>query len=171
MLIKDRKDNFESYSHSPEERAQETVISSDAIFKGSIKFKGILRVDGKFSGDMHSQGTLLVGKTGEVKATVKAESVVIEGKVNGNIHADNKVELKANAKLFGDIKASRLMIEEGVSFVGNCDVNPANESADVSIDIESGSEARPRSNEKKRLLDSIKEKESTPEKGEEQPES
>ena len=41
-----------------------TAYFTDAVFKGTIKFKGILRIDGKFQGDILSQGTLYIGKTG-----------------------------------------------------------------------------------------------------------
>jgi cytoskeletal protein CcmA (bactofilin family) len=162
MLTRDKKEGFEPYVAGNAEHS-ETIISSDAVFKGSIKFKGVLRIEGKFQGDIVSQGTLYIGKTGEVKASVRAESVIIEGKVNGNIQVDNRVELRSSAKLFGDIKASRLIIEEGVSFVGNCDVNPANESVEVNIDSEDNTADKPKGAEKKRLLDSIKDKNSSPE--------
>ncbi|MBN1521552.1 MAG: polymer-forming cytoskeletal protein, partial [Candidatus Aureabacteria bacterium] len=112
MLTRDKNEGHEPFV-AAEEGHKETIISSDAIFKGSIKFRGVLRIDGKFQGDIVSQGTLYIGKTGEVKASIKAESVIVEGKVNGNIQADNRVELRTTAKLFGDIKASRLVIEEG----------------------------------------------------------
>ena len=154
MLSRDKSDNYEPFVAAEKEH-KETIISSDAVFKGSINFKGVLRIDGKFQGDIISQGTLYIGKTGEVKASIRAESVIVEGKVKGNIQADNRVELKSSAKLFGDIKASRLVIEEGVSFVGNCDVNPANESIEASLNI-NGEEKKPA--EKKRLLDTIKDK-------------
>ena len=35
-----------------------------------------------------------------------------------------KVELKERAQLIGDLKARTLVIEEGVVFVGKCNVNP-----------------------------------------------
>ncbi|MCK5708387.1 MAG: polymer-forming cytoskeletal protein [Candidatus Aureabacteria bacterium] len=160
MLTKEKQDGFEPYV-ATDDGTRETIISSDAVFKGTIKFKGILRIDGKFQGDIISQGTLYIGKTGDVKASIKAESVIIEGKVNGNIIADNRVELRSSAKLFGDIKASRLAIEEGVSFVGNCDVNPANEKIDISIEADSAGQDKVKSAEKKRLLDSLKEKDAS----------
>ena len=38
--------------------------------------------------------------------------------------ASEKVELKERAQLIGDLKARTLVIEEGVVFVGKCNVNP-----------------------------------------------
>jgi cytoskeletal protein CcmA (bactofilin family) len=44
--------------------------------------------------------------------------------VNGNITAKEKIDLKTKTELFGDIRASKLSVEEGVTFVGKTEVNP-----------------------------------------------
>ena len=102
-----------------------TVLSNDAEFKGSLSFKGNLRIDGKFEGEINSSGTMHIGPDGELKAEVNVGSSIVEGKVTGNITAQDKIELRSSAKLFGDIKATRLIINEGVVFVGKCEVNPS----------------------------------------------
>jgi len=43
---------------------------------------------------------------------------------NGNVSAREKIEIKAKTEMFGDIKAPKLVIEEGVTFVGKSEVNP-----------------------------------------------
>jgi cytoskeletal protein CcmA (bactofilin family) len=53
------------------------------------------------------------------------ETVSIMGQVNGNITAKDKIELKSTARLHGDIRAKRLTVEDGVTFVGKVEVNPA----------------------------------------------
>ena len=84
-----------------------------------------MRVDGKFEGEMvTNDGELIVGKTGTVKANVKVKNASIEGRLEGNIVAAEKVELKHNAQLLGDLQARTLVIEQGVVFVGQCNVNP-----------------------------------------------
>lgn len=102
-----------------------TYLTSDAEFKGTIKFDKIIRVDGNFEGEMvTNDGELMVGKTGKVKANVKVKNASIEGRLDGNIVASEKVELKHKAQLLGDLQARTLVIEEGVIFVGQCNVNP-----------------------------------------------
>jgi cytoskeletal protein CcmA (bactofilin family) len=102
-----------------------TSLTSDADIKGTIKFGEALRIDGKFDGELITDnGELVVGKTGDVKANIKVRSAVIEGRVNGNIKASDKVEFKQKAQLIGDLQAKALVIEEGVVFVGKCNVNP-----------------------------------------------
>jgi Integral membrane protein CcmA involved in cell shape determination len=106
-----------------EEKA--STLTQDVEIKGTIKFSNAMKIDGKFEGEMLTEeGELFVGKTGSVKANVKVKNAVIEGRMDGNVTATEKVELKEKAHLVGDLKARTLIIEEGVVFVGNCNVNP-----------------------------------------------
>ncbi len=102
-----------------------TNFTTDVEIKGTIKFDKVMKIDGKFEGEMTAnQGELIVGKTGTVKADVKVKNATIEGRLDGNLEAAEKVELKQNAQLLGDLQAKTLVIEEGVVFVGQCNVNP-----------------------------------------------
>ena len=102
-----------------------TNLTADVEIKGTIKFEKIMNVDGKFEGELIADhGELIVGKTGTVKANVKVKNATIEGRLDGNIEVAEKVELKQNAQLIGDLQAKTLVIEEGVVFVGHCNVNP-----------------------------------------------
>ena len=102
-----------------------TNLTPDVEIKGSIKFDKVMRVDGKFEGEMvTNDGELIVGMKGIVKANAKVKNVSIEGTLEGNIVAAEKVELKHKAQLLGDLQARTLVIEEGVIFNGQCNVNP-----------------------------------------------
>lgn len=126
MMQRTPRDRFEPgpvYTERPELAA--TNLSADVEIKGSIKFNESLRLDGKFEGDLSSDsGLLIVGKNGNLHAKISVGSIIVEGKVNGNVQATDKVELRGTAQHFGDVKAARLVVEEGVVFVGKCDVNP-----------------------------------------------
>jgi cytoskeletal protein CcmA (bactofilin family) len=100
------------------------VLNSDVEVKGTLKFSGELTFDGKVEGDIASEGTLTLGDNAIVKGTLDVGSVVVRGKIAGNIVAKDKIELKAKTELFGDVRASKLVIEEGVTFVGKTEVNP-----------------------------------------------
>ncbi len=100
-------------------------LTQDSDIKGTIKFGQTMRIDGNFEGELITDnGDLIVGKTGNVKATIKVRSAVVEGRVDGNIKASNKVELKQSAHIIGDLQATTLVMEGGVVFVGTCNVNP-----------------------------------------------
>src|SRR5580765_4064757 len=100
------------------------LLNSDVEVKGTLKFSGELTFDGKVDGDIISDGALTLGDNAVVKGTLDVGSVVVRGKITGNIVAKDKIELKAKTELFGDVRASKLVIEEGVTFVGKTEVNP-----------------------------------------------
>ena len=110
---------------------KETIISPDAEIKGSIKFKDSLRVDGSFEGQIDSQGTLFIGKSGTTKAEIHVGNIIVEGKSEGNITCEDKIELRSTAKIFGDITATRLTIAEGVNIIGKCSVSTEKPSPDT----------------------------------------
>lgn len=100
------------------------VLSSDVEIKGNLKFTGELTFEGKIDGEVQTEGTLNLGDTAVINGNINAQSVVVRGKVNGNITAKDKIDIKTKAELFGDIRASKLSVEEGVTFVGKAEVNP-----------------------------------------------
>lgn len=101
-----------------------TIIGPDAQFKGELTFQGGVRVDGQFDGSITTSGRVFVSKGGQVKAEVKAASVALEGAIEGNVAAQDKVELRATGKMIGDIQAAKLLVVEGATFVGKCEVGP-----------------------------------------------
>jgi len=100
------------------------VLSSDVEIKGNLKFSGELTFEGKLDGEIQTDGVLNLGDSAAVNGNINAQTVVVRGKVNGNIVAKEKIEIKSKAELFGDIRAAKLVIEEGVTFVGKTEVNP-----------------------------------------------
>jgi cytoskeletal protein CcmA (bactofilin family) len=100
------------------------LLNSDVEVKGMLKFSGELTFDGKVDGDINSDGMLNLGDNAVVKGTIDVGSVVVRGKITGNIVAKDKIELKAKTEMFGDVRAAKLVIEEGVTFVGKTEVNP-----------------------------------------------
>jgi len=120
--------------------SSKNVLASDVEIKGNIKFTGELAFDGKLDGEINSDGTLNLGENAVINGNIGVNSVVVRGKVTGNITAKDKIDIKAKTELFGDIRASKLVIEEGVTFVGKTEVNP-NKSAPTPPAVSRGTEA------------------------------
>lgn len=100
------------------------TLNSDVEIKGNLKFAGELTFDGKLDGEIQTEGTLHLGDSAVINGNINAQTVIVRGKITGNIVAKEKIEIKSKAELFGDIKSSKLVIEEGVTFVGKTEVNP-----------------------------------------------
>src|ERR1051325_3001416 len=104
--------------------AVKNTLGSDVEIKGNLKFSGELTFDGKIDGEIQTDGVLNLGDSAVVNGNINAQNVVVRGKINGNINAKEKIEIKTKAELFGDIRATKLVVEEGVTFVGKAEVNP-----------------------------------------------
>ncbi len=97
-----------------------SMLGQGCKIKGDIELQGTIRIDGQFEGSISCPDTLIIGKSGVVKADVKVKNAVIGGKLVGNISASNKIELQTGSHVEGDIATARLVIDEGVFFEGNC---------------------------------------------------
>jgi len=97
-----------------------SILGQGCKVKGNIELKGTIRVDGEFEGSLECPETLIIGKSGVVKANVTVKNAIIGGKIVGNIAASNKIELQTGSHVEGDIQTARLVIDEGVFFEGNC---------------------------------------------------
>ena len=100
----------------------ETIIGKDTQIKGSINATGAIRIDGQFEGDLSTTSDTVIGETGSLKAQLKARNVTVAGVVTGNMDVTEKLELLPTAKLFGDIKVGVLIIGEGATFKGACEM-------------------------------------------------
>jgi cytoskeletal protein CcmA (bactofilin family) len=99
------------------------VLGKGTSFKGILKFKETLRVQGKFKGTIDAQGALIVDKDAVVEADrISVSSLMVYGTVIGTIHAVDKVDMLSGAEVRGDVTAARLRIADGVLFEGQCNM-------------------------------------------------
>ena len=96
----------------------ETIIGANTTFVGTVKTDGNIRVDGSVEGEIEVLGNLIIGATGRVIATVKAQNIHVSGAVKGEITASEQLEISPSGKVWGDITASSLHIEPGGLFRG-----------------------------------------------------
>ncbi len=93
--------------------ALQGFLDRGASFQGKMCFSGVVRVDGHLQGEIRSDGTLVVGETGVVEATLQVGSLIVHGVVVGEVKAEDLVEVGARGKLDGSVEAARLKVDEG----------------------------------------------------------
>ncbi len=96
------------------------LLGKGSDFEGKLTFEGTVHIDGRFTGEIFSEGTLIIGEGAEVQAEIRVGSVAVYGNVTGNITAADAVELHAPASLRGNITSPALHIDKGVFFDGSC---------------------------------------------------
>jgi cytoskeletal protein CcmA (bactofilin family) len=138
--------NLTSSSSSDLGGNAKNILTNDVEVTGTLKFTSELIFDGKIDGEIVSDGVLTLGKNAHVKGEVKTKSVTVHGTVEGNITVTERCELKSSSQLTGDLRATRIMIEEGATFVGKSEVTPARAvTRESSTGSSSGAESRARS--------------------------
>jgi cytoskeletal protein CcmA (bactofilin family) len=92
---------------------------------GEVRFRDVLRVDGKITGKVISEKELVVGESGEIEADVNVGILSVSGKITGTIHVKEKLEIHPTGRVLGDLTLEKpnLVIHEGGVFEGNIDMN------------------------------------------------
>jgi cytoskeletal protein CcmA (bactofilin family) len=96
------------------------LLGKGSQFEGKLLFEGTVRIDGKFSGEIISTDTLIIGEGAEVKANLTVGALVCLGDYSGDAKAAKSIELKAPAKVRGNLTTASVVIERGVFFDGTC---------------------------------------------------
>ena len=112
---------------SPNTRPESTeavvaFVGKGVEFKGTISYSGTVRIDGFLDGEIHTEGTLLVGEEAVITAKVSAGTIVCMGKITGDVSAKEKIKLLAPAVLSGGVKTPMISIEDGVLFNGTLEM-------------------------------------------------
>jgi cytoskeletal protein CcmA (bactofilin family) len=100
-------------------------LAEGTEIQGEVRFRDVLRVDGKIGGKVISEKELVVGESGEVEAEVEVGILSVSGKVTGTIHVREKLEIHPTGRVVGDVTLEKpnLVIHEGGIFEGNIDMN------------------------------------------------
>lgn len=114
-------------------------LAEGTEIKGEIRFKDILRIDGKVGGTIVSEGELVIGETGEVDAEVRVGTLSVSGRLTGKVHATEKVEIHAKGRVVGDMNLAspNLVIHEGGVFEGTIEMGSKGEGHADNLDAES----------------------------------
>jgi cytoskeletal protein CcmA (bactofilin family) len=117
-------------NNETETTAAINLISSGTEITGDIKSTGDIRIDGTLTGSLNTKGKVVIGTTGKVNGEVICKNSEVSGTIEGKIIVSQLLNLKASSIILGDIITSKLSIEPGAKFTGNCKMgdNDVNES-------------------------------------------
>ena len=110
-------------------------LGKDTEFEGKLSFRGAVRIDGHFKGEILTKGTLIVGESAVMESEIRVSHIIISGEIRGNIIANDRIEIHAPGKVFGNIQAPTVILEEGVVFDGNCKMQSQEKADDKRLAI------------------------------------
>jgi cytoskeletal protein CcmA (bactofilin family) len=97
-----------------------TIVGKDCIIEGNLKIKGGIRIDGTIKGNIETDGFVIIGQTGTVKANIKADECMVSGIVDGDVSVDKGLELDKNSRVAGNVSAKNLTVHNGAVLTGHC---------------------------------------------------
>lgn len=95
-----------------------TVLGPGINWKGDLRGKGGVRIEGTLEGEIAVRGLVIIGETGKVTCqTFKAGTIIVAGTVNGQIVAE-KLEIRSTGRVYGDVAVQSFSTEEGAFLRG-----------------------------------------------------
>ena len=116
-----------------EDAANTTFLGTEALFKGSLSFEGIVCIEGKFEGRVDTNGTLIISETGDILADIEAGTVVCKGTIRGNVTASQKIEMHPSSKIIGNVTSPSLSIEVGAKVEGSIDMSDKKKAKTINL--------------------------------------
>lgn len=124
VMFEQMKSKTQGVRHADHPAASINLIGAGTTIEGQIHSNGDIRVDGNITGAVHSKAKVVIGSTGAVDGNVTCQNADISGTVKGNLAVTETLFLKSTARINGDIYTSKLVVEVGASFTGNCNMGP-----------------------------------------------
>lgn len=106
------------------------LLDKGCSFEGKIVFDGTVQINGDFSGEISSDGTLVVGQEARVSGQVYVDTLICYGTVDGKVDAKTRIEIHIPSVVTADIATRSLSIEEGALFQGHCHMHHASSPSD-----------------------------------------
>lgn len=102
------------------------LLGPGTEFKGKLAFEDRVRIEGKVTGEIFGDGTLIIAEGAEIHAQLTVGTLIMRGgTLHGDVTATKLVEIYSPARVYGNIHSPGLVIEKGVVFEGKCTMKNA----------------------------------------------
>ncbi len=122
---------------------QHNILGKDTVIEGTLRSSGNVHISGTVKGNVEVQGRTVVMPGGAVEGEVSSTTAEIGGKVQGQIAVSERLVLKSTAVVDGDLRTAKLVIEDGASFSGRCDMSGSSRSSRSTEKESPGDVSRP----------------------------
>lgn len=99
-------------------------LGSDTVYEGKLSFKGTVRIEGKFTGEIISDGILNVGKEAKVSGTLAVGELLLAGHFTGDVIAKKRTVIYSSGVFEGNLHTPSLLTEEGAIIEGQIRMRP-----------------------------------------------
>lgn len=104
------------------DREIRAFLEEGCEFEGKLNFTGVVRLNGKFFGEIDSEDTLIIGETAVVQGNIRVGFAIIGGKVVGDVQTKHCTEILSTGLIEGSINSPAMITHEGGQLIGHVTV-------------------------------------------------
>lgn len=93
-------------------------LGSSTVYHGKLTFQGAVRIDGIFTGEIISDGVLIIGKEAVIDGTLDVGELILSGTFTGKTTASKRVTIHRTGSFLGQLHTTALVVEEGAKIDG-----------------------------------------------------
>ncbi len=88
-------------------------IGPEIQANGQINTDEDVYIDGRFTGEISTEGVVELGKNASFKGTIKARSVILEGQAKAVISATESIVISGCGQLIGSAQSKNISVDSG----------------------------------------------------------
>ena len=118
-----------------------SILGPEVEVNGDVKVVSSILIYGIVNGNIVASGTVRTAKGSSVNGNIESKNAIISGEIMGDLTVENKATLEHDCILNGNLTTSIVVVDEGATFKGLCNMIGSGSSKDSSYDnVESENE-------------------------------
>lgn len=87
-------------------------------YRGKLDFVGTVRIDGRFEGEISTDGDLILGRKASITGSVTVGRLTSCGRIEGDVEVKEQAVLEKTSVLHGTLSTPKLVVQEGAVLEG-----------------------------------------------------
>ena len=109
-----------------------SILGPEVEVNGDVKVVGSILIYGIVNGNIIASGTVRTAKGSSVNGNIESKNAIISGEIMGDLTVENKATLEHDCVLNGNLTTSIVVVDEGATFKGLCNMIGSDSSKDSS---------------------------------------
>jgi len=109
-----------------------SILGPEVEVNGDVKVVGSILIYGIVNGNIIASGTVRTAKGSSVNGNIDSRDAIISGEIKGDLTVENKATLEHDCILNGNLTTSIVVVDEGATFKGLCNMIGSGSSEDSS---------------------------------------
>ena len=102
-------------------------------YRGKLDFVGTVRIDGRFEGEISTDGDLILGRKASITGSVRVGRLTSCGRIEGDVTVKERAVLEKTSVLNGSLNTPTLVVEKGAIIEGGIVMTKAGEKPESKV--------------------------------------